>query len=622
MKFRPDIEGLRALAIAPVVLFHAYPALLPGGFVGVDIFFVISGYLITSLLMQRLATRQYSIASFYAARIRRIFPALFFMLALTLPAAYCLMPPRGMQEFAHTMGASSLFVSNMELYRSTGYFDGAAELKPLLHTWSLAVEEQYYILFPPLLALLYRYRRAAITPLLAAIGVLSLLGSVWLLRHNPSLAFYAISSRAFELMIGSLLAVLPAAAAARGLRQGLALAGLAAVLAACLLYRPTTPFPGAAALLPCLGTALIIWSGGGPDATLVGRLLAAPPLRWLGALSFSLYLWHWPVLVFTRHALLGSPNAWQTAAAVLLAVLLAQASLRWVETPVRRASAHDRRLLLAGLACMLLSLLAAWALSSQAGRLQQEPGEAARLLAGAQDFSPERARCHRGEKDVTSYPQQCRFGAAAGPRHLAVWADSHGAELALALGERAATRATTVTQITSSSCPPAWGLEIASRPRCKAHNDAMLAALAADPTLDRVVLVARYGFYLGMDAPAFEAGLRHSVQTLLAAGKRVVLVDPYPGYDYPVPAALAARWRRGSDPAGFGQGLDDYRAHNAAALAMLERLAPTGASRLDTAGLLCGSGRCAVLAEGRPLYFDDNHLSMQGARLLAAALLP
>jgi peptidoglycan/LPS O-acetylase OafA/YrhL len=206
LKFRPDIEGLRALAILPVVVFHAYPSVLPGGYVGVDIFFVISGFLITSLLMQRLAAGQYSIASFYGARIRRIFPALFVMLALTTPATVWLLSPDGLAQHGRTLGATAMFLSNMALYDTTDYFATSAELSPLVHTWSLAVEEQYYIVFPLLLALLYRRWKSGIAPVLAGVGLVSLALSIWWLQTDPALAFYSALSRTFELMVGSGLA--------------------------------------------------------------------------------------------------------------------------------------------------------------------------------------------------------------------------------------------------------------------------------------------------------------------------------------------------------------------------------------------------------------------------------
>lgn len=620
LKFRPDIEGLRALAIVPVVLFHAFPSALPGGFVGVDIFFVISGYLITSLLMQRLDQGQYSIGAFYAARIRRIFPALFFMLALVTPFALWLMAPNAVVDFGRTLGATALFLSNMELYRTTGYFDGAAELKPLVHTWSLAVEEQYYIFFPLLLAWLYRVRRAAIPLVLTLIGLASLALSVWWVKTNPSLAFYSIPSRTVELMIGSLLAVgLFRRPVPQWLAESVAALGLALLLVACFAFTPATPFPGWAALLPCIGCALLIWVGT-HHTTKVGDFISTEPFRWIGKLSFSFYLWHWPALVLLRHVVLGEPEPWQTTLAVLLSLLLAYVSWRWVEAPVRRSPVRERPLLLAGLVAIVLGLGSAGGVILWAKWQQKQDKASTRVLAGAKDFSPERGRCH-GLKDlVIPYASQCRFGATDSPRHDVVWGDSHGAELALALGERLGRTGGALTQITSSACPPSVGLDLPNRPNCAAHNQATLEALIADAALDRVVLVARYQLYVKHDAAAFEAGLNRAITALTAAGKRVVLVDPYPGYLYPVPEALSNLSRRGGDPATLEQSIDEYRHRNAPALAMLERLgALPGVTRVKTSDALCGDGTCAVIDGGKPLYFDDNHLSMTGARRLVAA---
>jgi peptidoglycan/LPS O-acetylase OafA/YrhL len=620
LTFRPDIEGLRALAIVPVVVFHAFPSVLPGGYVGVDVFFVISGFLITSLLLDRLRSGRYSVASFYGARVRRIFPALFVMLALTLPLA-ALLPSTGwLQQYGRTLGATALFFSNMELYRTTDYFDTAAELKPLVHTWSLAVEEQYYIVFPLLLALLYRRWPKAIAPALAAIGLASLALSIAWLRSDPALAFYSALSRTFELMIGSLLAVgLLGSAAPRAWREAAAAAGLGLIVLACMLLTPRTPFPGAAALLPCLGAALMIWAGGqGP--TWAGRWVAAPLLRWVGAMSFSLYLWHWPMLVLVRHWELGEPTPWQAGAAVAASVLLAWASLKWVETPVRRASHTDRRLLLGGAACILVTFGLAWVLVERTWWVRPVDARAQALLEGARDSNPHRSRCHGRFDYVIPYEERCRFGELSSPTDTVVWGDSHGAELALEMGEAAGKVGRSVAQITSSACPPAIGFEEPTRPRCSAHNAATLRALVDDGEVKRVILVAHYELYLRTQAAEFETGLRRSVAALTAAGKQVVLVAPFPTYGYPVPAALVALYRRGQPFERFGQSREAYERDQAPALAMIRRLG--GAPRssvVDTGTILCGDVRCRVVSGDSTFYFDDNHLSLFGARQLIEA---
>lgn len=630
MKFRPDIEGLRALAIVPVVAFHAEPSLLPGGFVGVDVFFVISGYLITAGLMERLAAGRYSVASFYAARVRRIFPALFAMLAVATPFAVWLLSSTGLQEFGRTLHATALFFSNMHLKR-TGYFEPASELNPLLHTWSLAVEEQYYIVFPLLLALLYRHWRRGIAPVLAAVGLISFAVSTWWLRSDPGFVFFTAASRTFELMIGSLLAIgcgarAPMPAVPRAVREGLAALGLAGIVAACTLFDADIPFPGPAALLPCLGAALLIWTGAQGE-TLTGRGLSLGPLRWVGALSFSLYLWHWPVLVFLRHWAVGEPSGWQTGLAVALSVGLAWLSLRFVEAPWRRASLTDRRWLLAGLACIVVTLAAAWVLIKHPLAVRHADAQQQRYERGTDDFNPQRRQCHGLDRKQIPYDQRCRFGDRSAPSRTAVWADSHGAELAVALGERAAAQGASVAQVTASRCPPSLGLVIPGRPSCSAHNDEVFKALVADAALVRVVVIARYDDHLPRDPEAFEAGLRRSLEGLTAAGKQVVLLEPLPIYPYPVPDALSVLYRTGRDPNRVGQSLADYRREHAAALAMVQRLGDMpGVTVARTSDALCGTGRCAVMEDGGPLYFDDDHVSLRGARRIvehfADVLLP
>lgn len=624
MNYRPDIEGLRALAILPVVIFHAWPPVLPGGSVGVDVFFVISGYLITTLLLQHLAMGNYSIAAFYAARIRRIFPGLFVMLALVAPVCVLLLEPAALHAFARQLGSTGLFLSNVELYRTTGYFDGRAELEPLLHTWSLAVEEQYYIVFPLLLAALWRFARAWVGAALLAVGLLSLSYCLWLMRRDAALAFYAAPSRTFELMVGSGLAwwmnrtALPPVCPAW--MPWVGWMALASLLASLVFMHAELAFPGPMALWPCLSTAVLIWVGGAGRGG-VARLLSAAPLRWIGAHSFSLYLWHWPVLVLARHLLLDEPSAWQALLCVAVSMLLACLSLRWVETPVRQAPVGRPALLVSGVLAMGVSLGLAGLLLHLADQRATRPGMEAELRAGALDISPDRQRCHGSGDRWIHYDARCLFGPADAPASLAVWGDSHGVELARALGDRAVGQR--IAQLTSSSCPPALGYTPPGRAGCAQANEATLDSLISDERAVTVLLVARYEYYLSSPgADAFRQGLSASVRRLHDAGKRVLLLDPVPTYQYPVPAALAQRWLRGSDLSAHGQTVEQYRHRQSEALALVGQLTAHGAAqRVPLRPILCAQARCSVLDGTRSLYFDDNHLSMQGAGKVAAAVL-
>jgi hypothetical protein len=372
-----------------------------------------------------------------------------------------------------------------------------------------------------------------------------------------------------------------------------------------------------------VGTAALIWAGG-QGGGLATRWLSIKPLRWLGAHSFSLYLWHWPVLVLARHLWLDHPTPAQAAMAVLLSLGLAAVSLRWVEAPVRHAVIRERLLLVVGVSAIVLSLLAAWGLGSYADWRARQPGPDAVLRAGAQDFSPDRQRCHASGTRAVDYDKRCLFGSATAASELAVWADSHGVELARAVADALpADSGWRVSQLTASSCPPALGFVPPERPNCRASNDAILARLMRDPAVRTVVLAARYEFYLdGRDRASFESGMAHTVQALRQAGKQVILLDPVPTYHYPVPAALAQRLLRGGAPEQQGQPGADYRRVQAPALSLLASLAGVdGVQRLPTAELLCAGSRCLVMdPAGCSLYFDDNHLSMAGAARLAPAV--
>jgi hypothetical protein len=409
------------------------------------------------------------------------------------------------------------------------------------------------------------------------------------------------------------------------MREAVSALGLSCIAMACLLLTPQTPFPGAAALLPCAGAALVIWAGQ-HGSTWAGRMVSLKPLRWVGSMSFSLYLWHWPALVFTRHWVLGQPNVWQATVAVTASGLLAWVSLMWVESPLRRASHTDRRLLAAGAASILLALGVAWVLMSHTWWVKPVDAQAQQFHDGAKDSNPHRRLCHGRPDYAIDYGERCRFGDLTRPTKTAVWGDSHGAELALSLGELAGTRAQSVSQITSSSCPPALGMTISDRPRCAAHNAATLRALVEDVIVERVILIARYEHYLGRGDPSLEAGLRRSIAVLTESGKDVVLVEPVPTYTYPVPSALAALHTRGRPVESFGQPQETYRTKQREALAMLARLSQVPrVSTLKTGEALCSTGRCAVVDGYRSMYFDDNHLSLVGTQKLvsmASHLLP
>ena len=623
MKFRPDIEGLRAVAILPVVAYHAASGFAPGGFIGVDIFFVISGYLITGIIFDELKAGSFSLASFYERRIRRIFPALFFMLAGSCVLAYLIVPPRVLAEFGRTVVSTVLFSSNLEFLRTSGYFDDGADLKPLLHTWSLAVEEQFYIVFPLVMIVIWRWFRRHLALILSLAALLALAKSLWVFHKVPTAAFYLTPNRAIELLIGALLAVatLPPLVT-RFARELLTACGMLMIVVCVVAYNSRTPFPGWHALVPCIGAALIIYGGRDGDS-MVRRALSLPPVRYIGAISYALYLWHWPLLVFMRHYRFGDMTGGVTALTVVTAFALAAFSGRFIERPFRRTAsvvASRQPVFVAGAACALAFGLAGAVAVADDGMPQRYSPAALAMFKYSGGYNHRRPECHGEEYRRIPYERSCVYGATSAEPSVAVWGDSYGTELVVGLGELAQRQRGAVLQLTSSACPPAVRYSPAIRPSCSIHNDEVLSHLLADSRIKEVVLAANYEEYVDDHWSTLSAGLEAAVADLVHAGKEVTLLYPYPTFHYPVPDALGELLARGRAPAQFTITHAEYLRVNALPIALLDTIAAKfPVRRVDPTEKLCNLERCLAYDGGDVLYWDAIHISVSGGRRVAVA---
>ncbi|WP_313628962.1 acyltransferase family protein [Pseudomonas sp.] len=644
LAYRRDIDGLRAIAVLAVVLFHFGVPGITGGFVGVDVFFVISGFLITSIIWRERQAGRFSFIDFWARRARRILPALFVMMAATLILGWFLLAPKDYEELGRSAHYQVTFTSNLLFSRQHGYFEAASDIKPLLHTWSLAVEEQFYIVFPLLLMLLSsrlkHWRLALLAVLLVSFGM-----SVWAVEHQPQKAFFLLHLRAWELLAGAMLAVMPKRdwRASPLLAQGVSLVSMGLILIAVLGYDATTSFPGATALLPVLGVVGLIWANG-QQHTWVACLLSSRVMVGIGLISYSWYLWHWPVFVYASYAAVDGLSALELAGLMLLSLVLGYLSWRFVETPFRekRLLAGRQAILTTALVGILCLGLTGLAIRKADGVPSRLPEQALRF-AQAKKWSPDLLAC-MADKDTPDERLFCHFGPNGRSVSALVWGDSHATALIPALKDGADRHDLSLVEASFAGCIPLDGLENIAR--C-AHFNHRVEKAMAEKRFSDVVLAARWSLYVygqmsgdkehALKDPStgkyvravaeqrFAEGLRERVRQLRAAGHRVWLVKEVPLQKIIVPYRLSRLAMMNRPVADEGLPVADHLERQAFIARVFEELAAadTGVTVLDPAPLLCGAdGLCRVELNGRALYTDDNHLSEVGARHVEAFLEP
>jgi peptidoglycan/LPS O-acetylase OafA/YrhL len=489
MHYRPEIDGLRAVAVLPVILFHAGFSSFSGGYVGVDVFFVISGYLITSILINDLEQGKFSIARFYERRARRILPALFFVMLACLPFAYMWMLPSQLKDFAQSLVAVIFFASNVLFWREDDYFAATAELKPLLHTWSLAVEEQYYFVFPVFLFLLWRFGSQRVFLSVVVVTTLSLLLAEWGWRNSPSANFYLAPTRAWELLAGSICAFMTVNRTQKS-SNVLSMVGVALIVFAIFAYNDSTPFPSVYTLVPVTGTALVIVFAA--QDTWAARFLSLSALVRIGLISYSAYLWHQPLFAFARLRSLTEPSPVLMSTLAIASLLLAWATWSWVEQPFRRRAnplLATRRSVLS-MSGAVGAVFVAIGLAGHLGdgfewRLNDEQQKIASYSQyPRQSFYREGTCFLRNEQTYDEFLSEC-----SGNGEAMIIGDSHAAALASFLSlER------NLSQYTASGCPPAIQFNSADHPNCLAINDYVMYEIMRTMP-DYVVLHANWISY-------------------------------------------------------------------------------------------------------------------------------
>ncbi|MBP1851423.1 acyltransferase family protein [Rhizobium halophytocola] len=656
--YYPHVDGLRAIAVIGVLLSHFNIPGFPGGFLGVDVFFVVSGFLITRLIIQeRGRTGQFSYRNFYLRRIRRLMPAALAVIALSIAAFYPIFGAKDLSSFLRSVPFVVFSLANLNFYREVGYFDSAAKFKPLLHTWSLAVEEQFYLIWPTLLLLLMRFGRWLL-PVSLILLVISVTGAAIIRPLNFSAAYYLLPFRSFELMVGAALATVMAEQSPdyrniqtlsewrMALLAGL---GMALVLGCYFLFSKTSPLPGPLSLLACIGTALVIAYGAhGP----VGQLLTWRPVVWIGLISYSLYLVHWPVFVYISYRLLDMPSLPLRMAMFPISIMLATASYYLIEQPFRQPASKENRWGNRPFAAATV-LVACLLVAPSAYHRLVDPKQQPRLIAEL-SVPPQGQAIHLTK---VSYPEdhpvyeifRYETGLPDAPK-LLVLGDSHGEHLREGLQRVIAPNGIDVDLARISGCPPLFDITIqretdkAPDQGCTAANET-LKLLARSQDYDAVVLTSRWGLAVGRrDMPGqrlrhidyvqigdrkpelgmektralFSKAIEKTVNAILATGKPVILMGQVPptGTDLnqcqsPFP------WLRATKG---GRCLQLTEAEVAQREAFSDNLLADykrrpGVLVINSREMMCQDGSCVTNAPqtGEILYMDDNHLNEAGS---------
>ncbi len=637
LRYRADIDGLRAIAVLPVVFYHLGFNIFSGGYVGVDIFFVISGYLITSVILREVSANEFSILKFYERRIRRIYPALFALVAFTVLASAWLYDAKNFLDFGKSVVAATFFYSNILFWGETGYFDGSAVLKPLLHTWSLAVEEQFYIFFPLTVFLVVRFFKSKLPLIMISIAVASFAWSIYAVGQNPEDAFYLAPMRTWELLMGSVLAlnIIPMQVN-QSLRNGLGLVGLGLILTSVVAYSDYTLFPGLAALPPTLGAALIIYSGTN-GSSWTRSVLSLSPAVFIGQISYSLYLWHWPIIVFTKYYAINPLTIGQIVIVLLTTFVISVLSWRFIETPFREINFLTRKQIFS------YAILTMTVTAVIGGIIYFNDGFRSRYDANKNlNFHSKKSPWHECIRQKSAPP--CPIGHNSNLPKFLVWGDSHSRALTTGIGISAEKQGVAGYLAAERGCPPLLDI-VKTYKDCQMFSETVIRFIEEHTELQTIILVARWAISAEgtryktefgrpvvlidvanlesenqTNAVLFSLGLNRTVAKLLTLQRKVVIVSQVPEIGYDVPSAYFIAERSGRNANDIiDPTLNEYFDRNQVVRKTIDELVTKNPAIevINPWKALCDQQKCLSIKDGQPLYSDDDHLSTFGSQYIS-----
>jgi peptidoglycan/LPS O-acetylase OafA/YrhL len=641
-KHRKEVDGLRSIAVLAVILYHANFSFFSGGYIGVDVFFVISGYLISSIIYKEILNDEFRFLSFYERRIRRIFPMIFTLLFITIPIAYILYSPQELRNFFQSVFSTVTYSSNIYFWKKTGYFSQTIDSLPLIHTWSLALEEQYYIIFPILFVLTAKIGKWFINISFAALSIVSIILCFWFFQDDE-MNFFFMPMRAWELLAGAGLSLQRKEYFNNSIKKGLiydvlSIVGLVLILFSASYFNNNTIYPGPLTLLPIIGTVLLIYSMN--SETIVGKILSNRFIVHIGLLSYSAYLIHQPLFVFYRYIRQTEVKNFEYLILIVLTFLISHLSWKFIESPFRQKNRiSSKRVFSLALACSI-SLSAIGILGHYYKGFPHRFSKEQQSIANSIQVSPYRDSCHT--EGVNFLPPNAACSFFNDSITWAVFGDSHGVELSYAIAKKLENVNQGVIQLTSSGCQPAFLFD-SNTPGCTKWIRESMQYLQNNKNITKVVLVFRHSFYLYGDQlaeypnipnkdPAFIQNSSPSqareiywnsfermIQLLLQSGKQVYLVDPIPELgSFLSKNIFSNNIFQTTRIDSLGTTISYYEKRNQFILNSLDKLHwNSNLIRIRPLTFLQEGNYIKVIKNHQSLYFDDNHLSLVGAEFLS-----